>query len=786
MRKLTFLTSLMLSASAAFAQSGDRKGHNMKDVIPKEKIPAAPPLDAQKSLKTIKTQDGFSMEVVAHEPHVFNPVLLTFDGNGRMWVCEMTSYMPNVDGKNEEVPTGKISILEDSDGDGAVDKRIEFLSDVMLPRAINFVPGGILYADHNSLYFAEVLAGDKVGIRQMVDKDYAKGGSLEHKPNTMMYGMDGWFYNAKSSNRYKAIPLDMEAPIGSKEIYKNKYFKLVKASTESRGQWGLSMDDYGRLYHNGNSSPATGEYLRPSSLMRNPGFKVKGKSSKIGGGTVYPIRMNPGINRGYMKGMLKDLSNPSSPNYGHLSKFTAASGNAVYRGTNFPAKFYGASFTPEPSGNLISVRTITEKEGSLGGKEIYKNAEIVASTDERFRPVNLYTAPDGSLYVVDLYHGILQHRVFVTTYLRNQILARGLDKNNNDRGRIFRLKHNAGKLSAAPKMEGQPAAKLVQYLAHPNGWWRDTARRLIVQQNDKSVAPAIEKLIASSSDYKAQINALWTLEGLNSVSLTAVQAALKSSNIKVQTNAISVAEKLPVKDHEAMAAILADQLKSAGYEMTLQIALTSGVIKSQKSFDTLKAVLSSKYSGKSFVKEAVISGLYGREKAFEAYLGSNGYKDKKFLGMLKKVGKEVKVASNFSKLNKEGQALFKKGQELFSGGANCFACHGADAQGMPNIGPPLVKSEWVTGSKEKLVSVLLHGLMGPIKVNGKTYNPPLPMPGLGANPMFKDADIAAISTYIRNHFGNKASVINAKDVADIRKKTAKQAGPFTAKDLQGK
>ena len=101
MRNLTFLTSLLLSAVSIFAQRGDRKGHNMEDVIPKDKIPASPPLDPQKSLKTIKVQEGFTMELVAGEQQVFNPVTMVFDGNGRMWVCEMTSYMPNVDGKNE-------------------------------------------------------------------------------------------------------------------------------------------------------------------------------------------------------------------------------------------------------------------------------------------------------------------------------------------------------------------------------------------------------------------------------------------------------------------------------------------------------------------------------------------------------------------------------------------------------------------------------------------------------------------------------------------------------------
>lgn len=785
MKHLTFLTSLLLSTAFAFAQSGDRKGHKMVDVIPKDKIPASPPLDPQKSLKTIKVQDGFEMQLVAGEQQVFNPVTMVFDGNGRMWVCEMTSYMPNIDGKNEEVPEGNITILEDTNGDGVADKRIEFLSDIILPRTVTFVNGGILYADHTSLYFAEVLPGDKVGVREMVDKDYAKGGGLEHKPNTMLYGLDGWYYNSKSDKRYKAIPLDMEAPIGSKEIYKNKYFKLVKGLSEYRGQWGLSMDDYGRLYHNGNSSPATGEYLRPSSLQRNPGFKTKIKTHKIGKNDVYPIRMNPGVNRGYMKGTLRNITDPNKPGYGKLARFTAASGNTVYRGTNFPANFYGASFVPEPGGNLISVRNIKEKEGSLYGTEIYKESEIVASTDERFRPVNLYTAPDGSLYILDLYHGILQHRVYVTTYLRNQLVSRGLDKNNNDKGRIYRLKYTSGKLDSTPKMDSMSSAKLVPYLAHANGWWRDTARRLIVQRNDKSVAPAIESLISSSSDHKAQINALWTLEGLNVVTLSAVQSGLESSHKKVKVNAISVSEKLPVKDHEAMAVILENLQSSADYEIAIQLALTAGTIKSAKSLVLLKTILTSKLGGKTYMREAVISGLYGREKAFEASLGSD-FKDKKFLGMLKKVGKDMKVASNYSKLSKEGKSLFKKGEELFFGKATCFACHGPDAQGLPNIGPPIVKSEWVTGNTDRLVSILLHGMMGPLKVNGKSYNPPLPMPGLGANPMFKDADLAAISTFIRNHFGNKASVVTAKDVAAVRKKTEGQAGPYQAKDIQGK
>ena len=124
--------------------------------------------------------------------------------------------------------------------------------------------------------------------------------------------------------------------------------------------------------------------------------------------------------------------------------------------------------TPEPSGNLISARKLTEKDGSLGGKEIYPKSEMLTSTDERFRPVNLYNAPDGSIYVLDLYHGILQHRVFVTSYLREQILSRDLDKNNNDRGRIYRIRSKAKPLGKQPKLSGLSAKQLVPYLGHAN------------------------------------------------------------------------------------------------------------------------------------------------------------------------------------------------------------------------------------------------------------------------------------------------------------------------------
>jgi hypothetical protein len=173
-------------------------------------------------------------------------------------------------------------------------------------------------------------------------------------------------------------------------------------------------------------------------------------------------------------------------------------------------------FICEPTANLIKREIITEM-ASRSAKSAY-DKEVFSSTDERFRPVNLYTAPDGTLYIVDLYRGILQHQIYLTTYLKNQSLARQLDKGNG-LGRIYRVVADGKKPGAKPQMSKDSSADLVKYLSHPNGWWRDTAQRLLIERNDDSVISELRK-IASSPDAEGslgRLHALWTLEGMNAL-----------------------------------------------------------------------------------------------------------------------------------------------------------------------------------------------------------------------------------------------------------------------------
>ncbi|WP_339899812.1 PVC-type heme-binding CxxCH protein [uncultured Gilvimarinus sp.] len=787
---LCALAAIVLCAptlSLAEAFQGDRDGHVMTDVVPKSEIPLAPVLAPPQALQTFQLQSGFALELVASEPQVFSPVALAFDAAGRIWVAEMTTYMPDIHGAGEMQPEGNIAVLEDTDGDGHVDRRQVLIDNVLLPRTISIVDGGIFYADHQSLYFAEVkkeLKGEgpdkqvvlSLGLHEKVDAHYASRGSVEHKPNGMLYGMDGWYYNAKSNQRYQTLAHDAPVPEGAQEIYRNPYWKLVRGDTDYRGQWGISQDDFGRLYHNGNSSPIHGEYLRPGSLLKNPGFWPEMPAHSIGDNRVYPARMTPGVNRGYMDGVLIRQGKDK----GKLVNFTAASASLVYRGDNFPARFYGLGLTPEPAANLISARRIIEGDGELRGRALFAPAELLTSTDERFRPVSLYNAPDGSVYIVDMYHGILQHKDFLTSYLAEQIKSRELDKHNNTMGRIYRLRWQQNPIAPRADLSQRSAAELVPYLAHANAWHRDTARRLLVQRNAQEVAPAVRKLLQKTEQSYAQANGLWTLYGLHAIDLSTVKHFISSPDDRLAMLAAAVGERLPPGDHKAYLKLLRT-LAQQGYPRALQAAIS--VAATAGGQDISKWVLDH-HLNKPYVREAVISGLGAESGAFMASIERH-YPDQATMALLGNLGKKRQDASNRDSLNPASQALYDLGKQLYSGRAGCAGCHGEHGNGVPGLGPTFWGSQWLN-NKQTLAKVLLHGLTGPIWVGPDYYNLSAVMPGFASRADISDQDLAAVAVFIRNSWGNQAKAgegFSSDDIAGARRESKGRSAPYTAADF---
>jgi hypothetical protein len=300
----------------------------------------------------------------------------------------------------------------------------------------------------------------------------------------------------------------------------------VESGGASRGQWGMTQDDYGRSYYNFNSDFLRSSFVPESLYKRNPNF-----AASAGAGVqilkeqdCWPSHPTPGVNRGYdAKSLRAD---------GTLEKCTATCGAGIYRGGLFPKEFIGNAFIPEPSANLVKRVIVEEKDAVLTAKNAYGDKEeFLTSTDERFRPVNTYTGPDGALYITDMYRGIIQHKSFLTHYLIANIIARKLEE-PFDKGRIWRIVPDGAK----PQTVKLPAesAKIVDFLGHANGVIRDTAQRLLVERKDAAVAPAIAKVATSGASPLAKIHALWTLEGMAALTPDVITACLKDKDAKVR------------------------------------------------------------------------------------------------------------------------------------------------------------------------------------------------------------------------------------------------------------
>lgn len=747
---------------------GDRAGHVMKEIVPRDVIPPAPILDITQALASFKVHQDFEVQVVAQDPLLFDPVVALYDAAGRVWALEMTTYMPNITADGEMKHESQIVVLTDTNNDGEMDKRQVIVEKIVLPRALAFIEGGILWADNEKLYFSEVKNNQgtfSLISTEVVDETYAAGGNIEHKPNGLLYSLDNWYYNAKSYHRYRPYPLSQTLPKGAKEVYRNKLWKMAKAATEYRGQWGLTQDDYGRHYFNMNFTPIQTSSFLPNVATRNPKHKF-GKSvtaQNVGTNDVYPVRVTPGINRGYMEGMYsKDYK---------LKMHTAACGPLIYRGNQYPEEYYGIGIAQEPAGNLVKATKFNEVDGVVSGENLFHQQEIMASTDERFRPVNAINAPDGTITVIDFYHGILQHRTFLTSYLAEQITMRDLERSKHV-GRLYRLKHKNSELPDVAYLENLSAIELVPFLAHDNGWHRDMAQQLLIMQQDKSAVPALQKMAIESNNHLAQIKALWALEGLYSITFETLQAAEKNSHDKVKRSIYRLLELLPNTPKNIDRWLLA-QAKNATKETAPSLSLAAGTYNAWPAL----SILINQFGANDFTYAA----LAHKERDYLNAEQANIHKE--IVTNISVVMNTDLSAKNKSKLKGDSLISYGRGKALYNGEAGCFGCHGADGSGNPII-PPLNKSEWVTGSKDRLTAILLKGLTGPVTVNGKTFNSPMPMPGLGENHDISDQNLADIATYIRNSWNNKAKPVSANDVINVRKKTEQQVVPYTIEALK--
>lgn len=530
---------ILLLALPLAAQRGDHPGEAQPPLPAALQLPPPAVLHPEEALAALRVESGLVVELFAAEPLVVAPVAMRFDAMGRLWVVEMRGYMPDIDGTDEERATGCIAVLEDTDGDGRADKRTEFADGLVLPRALAFVQGGVLVLEPPWLRFFTDADGDlEPESERILLGGFGGRHSPEHAPNGIVQGLDNWLHwaNHPQRMRWDGERLHVEASL-------------------AQGQWGLAQDDLGRFFFNSNSDQLRAA-LVPSHLMADNPATGNAGLADVRVATdqrVFPIRTTPGVNRGYQPGFLKD---------GRLAQFTGACSPFILRSDALGADCRGSAFVCEPCANFVRRNVLKESPRGIEATIARENEEFLASTDERFRPVALAEGLDGALYVADMARGVIQHKLFVTTFLRQQVVARKLEE-PLDHGRIFRIRRADTKRAAMLQPARKSNRELVALLMHSGGSVRDTAQRLLLERQARDVNLDLLAILKQQEHQVARLHALRTLDGLGLLDGPTLLLALQDEAAALRAEALFIvpsrAESLGAESlRHALAAALAD------------------------------------------------------------------------------------------------------------------------------------------------------------------------------------------------------------------------------------
>jgi cytochrome c551/c552/glucose/arabinose dehydrogenase/cytochrome c5 len=756
MKKTSFITGVLILSVIIFncSQPKNALKNQVGNPYPSRIFDSTPSVDylsPEQSLKSFNLPAGYRLEIVASEPMIKEPVAVAWDGNAKMYVAEMLTYMQDADATGEQMKVSRISLLEDTDNDGKMDKSSVFIDSLLLPRMIQCVDHELLVNETNTITihaYKDTNGDGKADQKRTVFQrdDYRMlDANMEHQRSGLDWNIDNYMYITYDPVRFR---------------YKNGMLQADSIYSGPGGQWGVTHDNYGRLFltNAGSENPLVRVQMNPSYGALDMPDQVNNEFQE-----VWPIIATPDVQGGLLR-----LRADST-----LNHFTGACGQSIYRGNTLPEDIRGDYIICEPVGRIIRRAKVINLKGKITLQNAYYRQEFIASNDMNFRPVNSYTGPDGNLYIVDMHRGIIQQGNWTRpgSFLRKKIDAKGLAKNTGH-GRIYRLVYDGHKQGEKPKMLDEPASKLVTYLDHENGWWRDNAQKQMVVLGDKSVVPALKQIVrgeqatlAARPSHLARLHALWTLEGLDAIEKDILYTALNDEHPQIRKAAIIISESFLKKEDRDV------------------IAKVSG-LKSDPSHDVRLQLYYSFYSIKP-----------GNDTSFAYQLRTANASNDMFLASQRAMDRHMDIktyGSRLANIPAQERKSILAGSAVFN--SFCATCHGAGGKGVTVTGttalaaPPLIGSRRMNGNKTFLVKILLHGLSGPI--DGKEY--PSQMPALAAN---SDEWVSSVVNYVRYEFGNAgrgfrrptdtiSPFVSTAEVAAIRKQYATRVATWTLAELE--
>ncbi len=629
--------ALVLLSAGLFAQdkpSPLEQGKSLKELMPR--IPATETKDA---LKTFQVERGFKLELVAGEPLVGDPVDACFDEFGRMYVAEFHGYPysseptklhPKGGGKKND---GIIRLLEDTDGDGKFEKSTVFADNFEWALSVCCFDGGVFVIGHPHLWYFKDTDGDgKADVRKIVLSGFGKD-NVQALANNMKWGLEnrilvagGRNPNTLTRDGKPVMPGTSDFAFDPRVLVSDATADEVAKSLQllSGGeQFGHSTDDWGSRFVCNNSNHIEHVVLPRRYLDRNPTFVASGVVRSIGveGAAATVFRRSPPE----PWRIVRTARRVADPKFAGLAQservpagfFTSATGVTIYRGGAYPEEFRGNAFIGDVGANLIHRKIMTPNGASFVAKRADEMTEFVTSTDNWFRPVNFVNAPDGTLFVLDMYRETIEHPASIPEDIKAMVDL----ESGHDRGRIWRLVGPDGQRMKVEPIGKMPPDQLIKQFWSPNSWNRETAQRLFVERGDLSVVPSLRRMAALNRSPLARLHCLYTLAGLNAMKPDVLMVNLKHPEPRLRAHVLRLAEPLFAQDRE-LAEAAAERATDDSDLVRWQLAFSAGEMPNDLAVATLSR-LAHDPRNTGDIRTAMMTSLAGKATTFLEALASD-------------------------------------------------------------------------------------------------------------------------------------------------------------------
>lgn len=559
-------------------------------------------------LRTFEIHPDFQIELVAVEPVVFDPVDLEFDEEGRAFVIEFPGY------PYPEEP-GSVVLLGDSDEDGVYDTRTVFAEGFPVADSILPYDGGLLVASPPDLLFIKDTDGDnKADVREVWLTGFAVG-NQQHNFNGLTYGIDHWVYGVNGGNGgnvYWPGNREDRTSIRGYDFRVNFRTKTFERIGRSSGGFELAMDDWGRIFethnlHHVQQIVFPSRYLTGIESVQRSTLTWISDHDENGLSRIFPIGKQE-----------MRVNHPEQAGY-----FSGACGITYYGGGGFGPGFDGNLFVADVVLNLIHRDVLQPDGAAFVASRARDRVEFLASSDRTFRPVNLTVGPDGALYVVDMHRDVIEH----PEWIPDEIEA-DLDLNaGKEEGRIFRVTPKGGLPRVRPQFDREDVESVVQHLADPNRWWRDTARRLLVEWDEPETANRLRTLLRNAESALGRLNALWTLHALGKLTAEDIKTGTHDGRPGVRENGAQLAE-LYFAEHPDLIDEVTHLQNDSNARVRMQAALSLGTAADTEDGAVRNALMfiAQKDAGDEWTRLALVSAMqHAPAEMGDALLGKPGF-----------------------------------------------------------------------------------------------------------------------------------------------------------------